>query len=363
MKDILYFNTLEDIKLTDMMRVSKKKEKHDYSKDYLTFEALESGTISFNIIPEIDTYSIDTLLYSTDNGDTWTTVDNENDRSEDITINVSVSAGDKILWKGSGDQFSNGIYDYDLDTVVGSFFSSTCRFNAYGNIMSLYYGDDFIENINVVENNLNYVFSRLFCDYTGTKPCLLVSAQNLILPTPKVGEFAYYSMFSGCTSLTTPPVISAAIVGSRSCQNMFSGCTSLTTAPILPATTLANNCYYQMFQGCTALTTVPSNMLPATTLAMYCYYYMFDGCTSITSAPELPATTLVQNCYYFMFQNCSNLNYIKAMFTTTPSSTYTYNWVSGVAATGTFIKNSAATWTTTGTNAVPSGWTVETADS
>lgn len=48
MKDILYFNTLEDIKLTDMMRVSKKKEEHDYSKDYLTLEALESGV--FNVV-------------------------------------------------------------------------------------------------------------------------------------------------------------------------------------------------------------------------------------------------------------------------------------------------------------------------
>ena len=62
-----------------------------------------------------------------------------------------------------------------------------------------------------------------------------------------------------------------------------------------------------------------------------------------------------------MFQNCSSLNYIKAMFTTTPSTTYTNNWVNGVAATGTFVKNSAAQWDVTGTYGVPSGWTVQTA--
>ena len=39
------------------------------------------------------------------------------------------------------------------------------------------------------------------------------------------------------------------------------------------------------------------------------------------------------------------------------------NWVSGVATTGTFVKNSAATWTTTGVNGVPSGWTIQTASS
>jgi len=34
--------------------------------------------------------------------------------------------------------------------------------------------------------------------------------------------------------------------------------------------------------------------------------------------------------------------------------------VSGVAATGTFVKNSSATWNVTGVNGVPSGWTIET---
>ena len=63
-----------------------------------------------------------------------------------------------------------------------------------------------------------------------------------------------------------------------------------------------------------------------------------------------------------MFKGCSSLNYIKAMFTTTPSNTYTYDWVSGVASTGTFVKNSAANWDVTGVNGIPSGWTVQTAD-
>jgi hypothetical protein len=63
-----------------------------------------------------------------------------------------------------------------------------------------------------------------------------------------------------------------------------------------------------------------------------------------------------------MFNGCTNLNYIKAMFTTAPSSSYLSNWVSGVSASGTFVKNSAATWENTfGPSAIPTGWTVETA--
>jgi hypothetical protein len=62
-----------------------------------------------------------------------------------------------------------------------------------------------------------------------------------------------------------------------------------------------------------------------------------------------------------MFQGCTSLNYIKAMFTTLPSQTYTYSWVSGVSSTGTFVKNSAATWNVRGAHGIPNGWTIETA--
>ena len=87
--------------------------------------------------------------------------------------------------------------------------------------------------------------------------------------------------------------------------SMFNGCTSLTTAPSLPATTLAAFCYSYMFNGCTSLTTAPS--LPATTLAASCYNYMFNGCTSLTTAPSLPATTLAPRCYYSMFNGCTSI--------------------------------------------------------
>jgi len=69
---------------------------------------------------------------------------------------------------------------------------------------------------------------------------------------------------------------------------------------------------------------------------------------------------LVSNCYQQMFSGCSSLNYIKALFTTTPTTSYTNNWVSGVAATGTFVKSSDATWDVTGNSGIPTGWTVET---
>lgn len=50
------------------------------------------------------------------------------------------------------------------------------------------------------------------------------------------------------------------------------------------------------------------------------------------------------------------------MFTTTPSISYMNEWLYNVAPTGTFVKNSAATWSNTDLG-IPEGWTVETADS
>ena len=143
-------------------------------------------------------------------------------------------------------------------------------------------------------------------------------------------------------------------------SHTFYNCTSIVSvAPdFLPATTLAKYCYYNMFSGCTSLTTAPE--LPATTLAAYCYYEMFYGCTSLVNAPVLPATTLVDGCYSYMFYGCSKLSYIKAMFTTTPSISYTSNWLRGVASSGTFIKNPNATWNVIDYNSIPYGWTVKT---
>ena len=137
---------------------------------------------------------------------------------------------------------------------------------------------------------------------------------------------------------------------------MFRDCSSLTQAPSLPATTLTDSCYEQMFSGCFSLTQAPE--LPATILTDSCYSSMFSDCYSLTEAPELPATVLKNRCYYSMFSNSNKLNWIKAMFTTRPSSTYTGSWVNGVSANGVFVKNTREKWTNIGVDAVPKGWKI-----
>ena len=361
----------------DQKDLHYNKKPHDYSQDYLTFVIKTSGT--FDIYPA----EASNVYYSLNNGETWV------DFSQGGTI--TVSAGDKLMWKGILNN-DEGKY-WDKEEVEPG-----VHFDVQGNIMSLVYGDNFKGQTDLTGKALGSVFSELQVE----------NAKNLILPATTLEESCYYDMFSNCTSLITAPVLPATTLANECYMGMFYHCTSLVTAPELPATTLANRCYSGMFDGCIALTTAPellattltnrcyyymffgctslttapelpattlaehcydsmfdnctalttAPVLPATTLADSCYYYMFRSCTSLTTAPELPATTLVSGCYGSMFKNCTNLNYIKAMFTTTPGTSYTQDWVKNVSATGTFVKNSAAQWNVSGDNGIPTLWEV-----
>ena len=332
---------------------------HDYSNDYLTFVALEDGTFTFNMDQKLTTAAVPEMSYSTDNGKTWTTVQNIDNQI--VTVRTpTITRGNKVLWKSNAVQYCiNPDYPYPSTNIGQGSFSSTSTYNVEGNIMSLMYGDDFKEKTSFktpISSGPQVVgtFSNLFNTSRN-----IISVEHLVLPATTLANNCYYSMFKDCTRLTTAPELPATTLADSCYYSMFQNCTSLTSAPELPATTLQSSCYYYMFQNCASLTTAPE--LPATTLANSCYSYMFSGCTRLTTAPVLPATTLANKCYHYMFKGCTKLNYIKAMFTTTPSTSYTSNWVNGVAATGTFVKNSAATWNVTGVNGIPSGWTITTA--
>ena len=197
----------------------------------------------------------------------------------------------------------------------------------------------------------------LFCYKSMFEGCsALTSAPEL--PATTLAAACYAVMFSECTGLKSAPELPAKVATADCYTSMFYGCSALTSAPKLPATKIDRSCYKRMFEKCTGLTDAPK--LPATSLAYFCYSNMFEGCTSLTSAPELPATELVYACYNLMFKDCSKLQYVKALFTTKPSEDTTKEWLSGVAASGTFVKSKNATWNVTGAHGIPEGWKVET---
>ena len=308
---------------------------HDYSQDYLTIEALSGGTIIYWC--SSNSLFTTQILCSNNGGDFWDPVTSS---ADDGTLVAHLDEGEKLLIKGYNSSYTSSIrsrYNY---------FKSSRPFKVEGNIMSLIYGDNFIGQTTLTGD---YTFHCLFKDTD------IVNAENLILPATTLTRSCYEDMFSGCGSLTSAPALPATTLAVHCYYGMFSW-THITSAPALPATTLTEGCYTVMFSNCYFLTSAPA--LPATTLAYSCYMYMFNNCSSLTSAPVLPAATLAGQCYIYMFDGCSSLNYVKCLATDISAQNCVYNWLNGVSATGTFVKDASMQNWATGTNGIPSGWTV-----
>lgn len=273
--------------------------------NYLRFKALEASTIGCTLVG--NSMVMPNMEYSTDLV-TWSTFTNE--------TTISLSANDVVYFRGVNNSLGKSGSAYMKFVMTGAI-------EAHGNVMSLLYGDNF----------------------EGQTTC---------------SEYAFCRLFNDCLSLKTPPELPATTVQRSSYFHMFNG-SGITYAPDLPVTSVnGTQPFGSMFYHCYDMIKAPK-ILPATTLPNVSnsstYGYMFNGCP-ITEAPELPAQTLVQRCYMSMFFNCSSLNYIKMLATNISASNCLSNWVSGVAATGIFVKNINATWTTTGASGVPTGWTV-----
>lgn len=165
------------------------KEETDYSKMYLTIEALSGGTL---FVGKANVgYSV--------NGGAWET--------STQNMQLSLNQGDAVRFKGT---------NY---TNTDLFFNSPLRFKTYGNVESLDYGDDFIGKTVIGAQSK---FEKLFRNCTG-----LTDASNLILPATTLQNKCYMSMFSGCISLITAPELPASNLSAWAYNGMFNGCTNL----------------------------------------------------------------------------------------------------------------------------------------
>lgn len=296
-----------------------------YDEQYLTTESLEDGnTISFTMgtgMTTAITTAVTSVSVSTDDGVTWTSMQNI---GAGASLSVTLDTGEKAIWKGEAIGYSIA-----TGATKSTSFSSTGLYKVYGNILSLLYDDDFINQNNPTLPDFN-CFTNLFY---GSRD--LMDALNL---------FMKFTLFT----TTKRPI-----------GYLFRGCINLITAPELGNIDFvgAPYAFRDMFHDCTSLTTAPA--LTATTLSQGCYSAMFQGCTSLTTAPELPATTLTEYCYRLMFSGCISLNYIKCLATDISASNCTINWVNGVASTGTFVKAASMSDWTTGSDGIPDGWTIQ----
>lgn len=269
-----------------------------YENQYLTTEALESGTITFTMPSAVITSKVTDVSYRK-NGGAWITTNNS---SSEVVITVNVDTDDVVEWKGNGTVYGGGGIFEDC-----SHWGGTSTFNVYGNLMSMLYNDDF-------RGKTTYPTSTARATQHMFSYALVVDATNLVLPATTCYNQAYMCLFDYCTSLIYPPaVLPAPIIKSAMYYNMFRGCTSLTTMPTILATSIdtAGSLHYSgMFQGCSALQYNTEQTIGVGIARTQCCQSMFYGCSSMVNAPNVDCTSIasgVQQPFRSMFQNCTNL--------------------------------------------------------
>ena len=267
----------------------------DYSTQYFTLSALSAGNICWSSYDGNDGGPINAVISYSKNDGAWTDITAATDNS----TTISVSAGDKVRFKGLNATYGSAKSN-------NNFGNSTADMIAYGNIMSLIYGDNFTGQTTLASA---YTFSNLF------RAANVYVAENIVLPATTLADGCYNYMFYGAPIITGPE-LPATTLAVKCYQYMFSGCTNLTAATTsISATTIPSQCCQYMFANCSNLATAPA--LPATTIGEYGYRNMFINCRSFTTAPALPATTLANSCYYSMFAGCSNLTTAPALLPAT----------------------------------------------
>ena len=230
----------------------------DYSKEYLTITALEDTNFYFGAM-EAEEYTEEmekTFYYSLNSKTNWisakTSLFFEDESGETPTVIpepiVYLHKGDVLYIKGNNSRYSYFSMDEEetgdtqymnaimlfptkyCDTmehleiyIMSSHYGvslGTCV-NISGNIMSLIYGDDFIDKTELTEENTS-CFAYLFYMNPGIN-----DVSHLILPATTLSNACYAGMFAYNSNILI--------------------------APELPTTTLVEGCYGEMFAGCTSL--------------------------------------------------------------------------------------------------------------
>lgn len=259
------------------------------------------------------------LEYSLD-GVTWTTYDFS------TLPEVQVAAGANIYLRGNN---SSGI-----NTTGDSYvkFNMNVNHTLGGNLLSI------INKTNpesVTSGLSQYSLSNLF---RGDQ-YLISAAEMNIGNYNTLGPSCFNYLFSGCTSLTTPPDLSnVTTIGMQSLLGMFSGCTSLTTPPDLSnVTTIGYGGCQSMFSECRSLENGP-DFSNATSVDQQALLTMFYRCflLSTVTAPNIQDLT----------QNNVLTNWLQNAGTSVPSGT-------------TKVVNvpTGATITTGSESGIPTGWT------
>lgn len=267
----------------------------NHYNQYLTFRITSPGKIVWYSTNANFTGVV--INYSLDSGATWTSLAS----AVNTENGFDVDTDDVVMFKGNNNYYARPVSTISGSSYYNQFTNTTAGFIAEGNIMSLIYGDNFVGNDSLPAST-THNFGGLFNGCTG-----MSNADNLILPAMTLNPYCYRNLFANCKLKTSPK-------------------------------------------------------LPATTLAQGCYNNMFIGCNTLEIAPDLPAPVLAKQSYEGMLymQSGNTLRYIKCLATNKSASRCLTNFHNSrlVSPTGVFVKYPGVSWTTGGTEGIPTGWTV-----
>lgn len=296
--------------------VWEKKTEPVVEPNYLYIENVDEtdGQITFttttsNTLPSSNLYT-SKVEYSADKRK-WNTLNFNTTTPQVIPLKI----GEKLYFRNDSGVFNCYNNGYYLTTI-----KTNTKSNVGGNINTLLNYNEEILDISDKPSCFRWLFK-------GAK---IVDASNLVMPATTLSRYCYAEFFSGNSSLIAPPE--------------------------LPAVNLADSCYYRFFYECSSLTVSPS--LPATTLAVACYMSMYERCYKLTTSPVLVANTLVKACYKEMFNSCWKLSSV-TIYANTITDNGLYNWLNGVASSGTIYNYGVLPLPQKTPSGVPSGWTEE----
>lgn len=208
--------------------VSVSGSSPSYDEMYFTLEFISGGTLAFNSHSNINR----TIDYSLNNGE-WTTV-----TFSGVGITeLNVSVGDKVRLRGnhSSDGYATGTTSYCSIVCYNN-----AKYNAYGNFMSMLYGDNFVGQ-ETLELHSNYPL------YKFISGC--VDAENMVLPATALTQSCYAYMFHSCGTLIKAPTLPAATLVSQCYALMFNMCYNLQYIKCLATDISAGYCTYNWVQN------------------------------------------------------------------------------------------------------------------
>ena len=198
----------------------------DYSQIPLTFEIISGGSIAWERYGGSSTEAR-TIQYRKNDG-AWTSMTSNTGSSKPY---VNVLPGDKVEFKGTNNSY-HGSNAYNR-------FVSSAVFKAYGNILSLIYGDNYQTETELPSGNtLNTLhnFDSLFWQNSG-----ITDASNIIMPQ-NTKNSCFYRMFEDCTNLEKAPTLPASVLEPFAYKYMFASCNKLSYVKCLATNITASDC-------------------------------------------------------------------------------------------------------------------------